>query len=931
MHIYLHILVLVLVGFVVIVAGLIIYLGRYALKTTAELNEINSSYIEIVQEREQQQFMVETVDYMTFSLLGIPDNDLEQFDTYLRTGIQTVAVSGAVDTISVYRNSQDPMTGEWLSETQLFWKDGGASTDAEEKSTVYSYASLPGWYEKLEGQELINATVAELNDNERKNFNKNALSVLVVPVYFQERFWGTVWYEDFTNAEAFDIKRVSLLRSAAFMLISAVHRKRLTVRIQEATNRMRLMLDAMPISCFVWDRFGKIIDVNITAVKFFGFESREELILRFKEASPVFQPGGKRSDEALVEYLQIALSEGEYFFEWIHRMPGSGEVVPTEVSYISVNYGGENVVAGYIRDIREHKRMMDEIKHHSHLLYTVNAAANTLLQSETDEFDVALFRSLTMMARSVEVERIFVWEYNYDDELSHFSQIYEWVGDSANFQRQNKEISSKGDSAKFETRLLRGLCLSGLSRELPDDTRKTFMLNDTVSYLIIPTFLRGKLWGIVGFGDLRKERDFSENEESVLRSGGLLMANALLRNEMTQNIQANAFMLKDALEEAQSANSAKSNFLSTMSHEMRTPMNAIIGMSTLGREASAIERKDYSFDQITTASNHLLGVINDILDMSKIEAGMLTLSAEPFELSQVIDSVLTVTRFRINEKKQKFTIKTDPKIPPVIVADSQRLIQVLTNLLSNACKFTDEGLSVCLEIALENKSFTDCVIRFDVIDEGIGLSEKQQGKLFKSFVQAEASTSRKFGGTGLGLAISKHIVERMGGDIWVDSRLGEGSVFSFTINALLPTKEQIKQLKSEDEDAGTQVVFPGRCVLLAEDVAINREIILAMLEDTKLEIICAENGVEAYELYEEDPARFDLIFMDVHMPILDGYQTTRKIRTMDNPLAKKVPIVAMTANVFREDIEKCIASGMNDHVGKPVDLNHVYDVLKKYL
>ncbi|MCL1863516.1 MAG: ATP-binding protein [Defluviitaleaceae bacterium] len=924
-----YIILPVLLIFVLIIAGIIVYLGHRAIVLTGELNEVNASYIEIVQEREHQQFMVETVDYMSFSLLGIPDNDLERFDKYLLTGIQTVAVSGSVDTIGVYRNNKDMATGEWLSETQLSWdREVESVGKAREQATVFSYAKLPGWYEKLEGLEIINASVADFTDEERQTFDEKAQSVLIVPVYFQERFWGTVWFEDFTNKEAFDSKRVSLLRSAAFMLISAAHRKRLAVRVQEANNRMRLMLDAMPISCFVWGSSGKIIDVNITAVKFFGFKSREELMDRYNEASPVFQPGGKRSDETLLEYLKIALSEGEFHFEWVHRLPSTNDIVPTEVSYIRVNYDGEDVVAGYIRDIREHKRMVDEIKHHSHLLYTVNAAATTLLQSEPEEFDVSLFRSLTMMARSVDVERIFVWEYG---ELGTFNQIYEWVGDSTIFQRQNKKIESGDDSAKFETRLLRGLCISGLSRELPDDTRKAFLLDDTISYLIIPTFLRGKLWGIVGFGDLRKERDFTENEESVLRSGGLLMANALLRNEMTQNIRTNSIHLSEALQAAQSASSAKSNFLSTMSHEMRTPMNAIIGMSAVGRDSSTLERKDYAFDQIVTAGNHLLGVINDILDMSKIEAGMLTLTNEAFTLGDVIDNVLTIIRFRINEKKQKFSLKKDPKLPEILVADSQRLTQVLTNLLSNACKFTDEGLGVRLEIMLENKSFTDCIVRFDVIDEGIGLSERQQSKLFNSFVQAEASTSRKFGGTGLGLAISKHIVELMGGDIWVESRLGEGSIFSFTVKARLPDREELKKLRAAEDALNDHVTFPGRCILLAEDVAINREIIEAMLEDTRLEIVCAENGVEAYEIYEKDPARFDLIFMDVHMPILDGYQTTKKIRAMDNPLAKKVPIVAMTANVFREDIDKCMESGMDDHVGKPVNLSHVYEVLKKYL
>jgi CheY-like chemotaxis protein/two-component sensor histidine kinase len=360
-------------------------------------------------------------------------------------------------------------------------------------------------------------------------------------------------------------------------------------------------------------------------------------------------------------------------------------------------------------------------------------------------------------------------------------------------------------------------------------------------------------------------------------------------------------------------------------------MNAIIGMSTLGRNADSMERKDYAFDKIDTASNHLLGIINDILDMSKIEAGMFLLSNEPFELENIINNVSEVSQFLLEQKSQKFVLNIDEKIPKIIVADKQRLAQVLTNLLSNACKFTEDGKEIKLSAILENTTDETCEILFTVADEGIGLSAAQQDKLFKSFVQAENDTTRKYGGTGLGLAISKHIVELMGGKIWVESEIKKGSTFSFTITANLPNTEMLEELSDIEGISISSSTFPGRRLLLAEDVDINREIIIAMLEDTQLEIICAENGEEALNFFTADPAHYDIIFMDIHMPIMDGYTATEKIRAYQNPHAKKIPIIAMTANVFREDIEKCLASGMDAHIGKPVDFDAVREVLQKYL
>jgi PAS domain S-box-containing protein len=399
--------------------------------------------------------------------------------------------------------------------------------------------------------------------------------------------------------------------------------------------------------------------------------------------------------------------------------------------------------------------------------------------------------------------------------------------------------------------------------------------------------------------------------------------------------------IMEAKERTEQASRAKSNFLASMSHEIRTPLNAIIGMTNIAKASGDSKRKDYCLDKVESASVHLLGIINDILDMSKIEEDKFELSCTEFEFSAMIERVISIFEFRLGEKKQKLIINHDPSVPARIITDEQRLAQVITNLIGNAIKFTPEKGEITLSIRrIEPPSPRDedfCTLEITVTDTGIGIPKEQQGKLFASFVQVDSSVARKFGGTGLGLAISKKIVELMNGEIRIESEETKGSSFIFTIRAKVPAASAIPAEAPISAESDATPDYSGKQILLAEDVEINREIVLTILEPLGLKVIEAEDGQKAFDLFRANPDSFDLIFMDIHMPGIDGYESARMIRAFENELEgqnhthNRVPIVAMTANVFKEDVERCLAAGMNSHIGKPLDFDAVMAVLRKYL
>jgi signal transduction histidine kinase/DNA-binding response OmpR family regulator len=763
-------------------------------------------------------------------------------------------------------------------------------------------------------------------------------------------------------------------------------------------------------------------------------------------------------------------------------------------------------ILGLLSSIYENER--NRAQESAKLQTVVNESARLLLTAKTDNLTMLISEAMGVIGSMLDIDRMYVWRHEQIDGSLCYVQEFGWTG-SKEFAESSLKSRSNTTHIKsisvWEKRFQCNIVTTGPVSSLTIEEQEILSKYDVKSVLVMPVYRDDAFIGFVSFDDCRNENHmFTDDVVKIFRSISSMIFSAITRNAAEKEVA-------DALAQAEQASKAKGDFLSNMSHEMRTPMNAIIGMTSIGRQANNIERKDYALEKIDDASAHLLGLINDILDMSKIEAGKLELCVSDFEFERMLRKVVNVINFRVEQRHQHFFVTIDNRIPKQLVGDDQRLAQVITNLLSNAVKFTEENGSIHLNATLANDKCSDqedldyCIIRVEIKDTGIGISEEQQTRLFRSFEQAESGTSRKFGGTGLGLAISKRIVELMEGKIWVESELGKGSTFIFTVRLkrssqnlcdksspiinwnnlrllVVDNEQQILdyftdfgkqngihfdvcnsgeaaltiidndiskydmflidfsmpnmnglQLSQHIRDLGSNApitmisasdwsdiqpqaqqignmrylakpLFPssildlltecfgkshakgqtdksakgsrnhqlctdnkndsaGKCdmpcdsnmssdssgtvqdniwpdddvlasditILLAEDIAINQEIVIALLEPSQMQIIVAEDGEDVLEKFSLNPKRYDVILMDVQMPKMNGLDATRAIRALDDAWAKRIPIIAMTANVFKEDVENCLAAGMDDHLGKPLDLSELLGKLRFYL
>ena len=379
----------------------------------------------------------------------------------------------------------------------------------------------------------------------------------------------------------------------------------------------------------------------------------------------------------------------------------------------------------------------------------------------------------------------------------------------------------------------------------------------------------------------------------------------------------------EALQTAENANKAKTDFLSNMSHDIRTPMNAIIGMTSLIRHDAGNKAKVIEYaDKIDISSQHLLGIINDVLDMSKIEAGKTVFKYTDFSILDFITELNTIFHSQIDEKNQTLTIIKENIRHEWVNGDQVHLMQIFSNLVSNAVKYTQEGGKIQFLVEeCETKSSVYAKYRFLVSDNGMGMSADFKDTIFDAFTRAESSMTNKIQGTGLGMAITKNLVEAMGGSIDVESELSQGSCFEVLIDLRIAEDRFVSSAEQAEKDEPAGNVLKGMRFLCAEDNELNAEILMELLKIEDAECTICENGKRVLEAFEQSaPGDYDMILMDVQMPVMNGYEATKAIRRSSHELAMTIPIIAMTANAFSEDIQHSLAAGMNAHVSKPVEM-----------
>ena len=455
-------------------------------------------------------------------------------------------------------------------------------------------------------------------------------------------------------------------------------------------------------------------------------------------------------------------------------------------------------------------------------------------------------------------------------------------------------------------------------------TNTVKLVNVTVQLVLAFAAVLVVVTSLLIFWLMRKQQE-AVLEVEHKNSEALTRANTDLQHAMNA--------AKSAFEAAEEASKSKSDFLANMSHDIRTPMNAIMGMTTLiEHNVDSPEKVMEYVSKIKLSSNHLLGLINDVLDMSKIESGKTELNNAEFDINDVITQLDTAFRPQTDERNQNFMLHAPQFEFPYLIGDSIRLMQVLNNILSNAVKYTPVGGTIRMEIEenpRESHKYNQLIFR--ISDNGIGMSEAFQKHIFESFTREERSVTNTIQGTGLGMAIVKNIVDLMGGTIHLDSEQGMGSTFEVALEFKIADRQEQLTVSAQQQDADAEVSLSGMKFLCAEDNELNAEILSELLNMEGASCKIYENGKEIAEAFESvKPGDYDFILMDVQMPVMNGYEATHAIRNSRNPLGKTIPIFAMTANAFSEDIQHSLDAGMNGHISKPVDMNRLKETIRNF-
>lgn len=583
--------------------------------------------------------------------------------------------------------------------------------------------------------------------------------------------------------------------------------------------------------------------------------------------------------------------------------------------------GGVARAWGLARDISLHKEFENLLFRRDSILQALTVFASRFLQ--TSSWEEGVDRALEELAKATDATRVYLFSRTRGrDEKETLSLEYEWTAEG--IPSLSEGIGAEGHgffigSDSWRTALLRRKVIAGHVKDFHKEERKVFQATGARSVLIVPVFAGSSWWGVLGLTEHRRERDWQPVEIESLMLAANIFGSALHYMSMGEKLRAANKTAEEASSAALEANMAKSMFLANMSHEIRTPISGILGMAEMLVTTGLNEAQREHVEMVRDASNSLLAIVNDILDISKIEAGKMELQPEDYNFRKELKTCVRSFGPQATANGIVFRYDVDGGVPKMVNGDPARLGQILRNLIGNAIKFTARGL-VELTVSVSKREEDRVCLFFRVSDTGEGIAKDKLDTIFDVFIQADSSLRKKHQGTGLGLAISRELVHMMGGEIGVESELGQGSTFHFT--AWFDRAEGAEAAMEEVRSRPPETLHLN--ILLAEDNPMNRKYLTHFLTMFGHTIITAENGIEVLNALETRGREVDLVLMDVQMPEMSGIEATRAIRESDGRrYDRAIPVIALTAYAMKGDRERMIESGMDDYVSKPVDMQEL--------
>ena len=885
-------------------------------------------HLKMLEEIKQRDDLLLTVN----KVAGILSNsEIETFDEDLMNCMSMIGKTVDVDRVCIWKNSSQG--GKLHCSLTHSWSENPDTEIGNDIALNVSYDdNLPGWEKTLSEGKFIHNIVSDLSLEEQAYLSAHGVkSLFVAPLFVNDGFWGYIGFDNYYRERVFFNSEQNILQSSGLLIANALVRNAQAIEIRESHEQMTSLIEALPLACNLVNRDASVFLCNEGTVRLFESIDKQDYMDNFLDFSPEYQPDGQRSQDKVVYQINKAFEEGRCVFEWMHQKR-DGTPIPCEVELVRVAYHDDYIVASYVRDLRDHKQMMQQIGHKTSMLKTMNHVAGILLKPEDEMFQENLIRCLEMIGTIVSADRVCVWKNSTSEDKLYCTQICEWVNDDRLITP--REISTNvpydGNIPTWEKVLSQGECINALVRDMLPEEQTRMAMHGVLSVFAAPVFVNDEFWGFVGCDDCSRETVFTEEETSILYSGSLLIGNALVRNEMMQNIQY--------------ANQAKSDFLAKMSHEMRTPLNAIIGLSDIILEDETLKDESrLNIGRVSNAGEMLLRTVNDVLDISKIEAGKLELVPHIYETPSFINDTVTQSIMNVGDKPITFILDIDGTLPERLYGDDLRIKQMFNNLLSNAFKYTQRG-TVELGIRAENDDEGAVWLTAWVKDTGLGIKQEDMDTLYEEFTQLDAQINHHIMGTGLGLAITKRMAELMSGSITVESEYGKGSTFTLRLKQgyvddrhINPeVMEALRNYRYADHkrrwnSKRVRIKLPYAKVLVVDDNEANLEVAKGLLKPYGMQVDCVTGGQQAIDAIRKEQVKYDAIFMDHMMPGMDGMEATRLIRKIGTEYAQNIPVIACTANAIVGNEELFLDSGFQAFILKPIDIARLDEIVRRWI